>query len=88
MANSSVTPRQSDSGRKEKVKSKAATKNCTHFFAQRVRSVYRKTCNGRVEGLWPLTVLGDRRGDILSVRIAPFHCIACCAANYFRTAWT
>jgi hypothetical protein len=31
------TPPQSGSGRKEQIKSKAAIKNCTHSFAQRVQ---------------------------------------------------
>ena len=38
---------QSGSGRKEQIKSKAAIRNCTHSFAQRVQLFYRKTSNGR-----------------------------------------
>ena len=63
---------QSGSGRKEQAKSKAAIRNCTHSFAQRVQH---QPCRG---GQWQvkgaaLAVLGDRKGAILPPRMAPFH---------------
>ena len=48
------TPPQSGSGRKEQTKSKAAIRNCTHSFAQRVQSAYCQAFYGRVEGPRPL----------------------------------
>ena len=38
----SETPPQSGSGRKEQIKSKAAIRNCTHSFAQRVQYRFRR----------------------------------------------
>ena len=37
-----VTPPQSGSGRKKQIKSKAAIRNCTHSFAQRVQYRFRR----------------------------------------------
>ena len=48
------TPPQSGSGRKEQTKSKAAIRNCTHSFAQRVQPAYCQAFYGRVEGPRPL----------------------------------
>ena len=48
------TPPQSGSGRKEQTKSKAAIRNCTHSFAQRVQSAYCQASDGGVEGVRPL----------------------------------
>ena len=48
------TPPQSGSGRKEQTKSKAAIRNCTHSFAQRVQSAYCQASDGGVEGARPL----------------------------------
>ena len=50
------TPPQSGSGRKEQTKSKAAIRNCTHSFAQRVQSAYCQAFYGRVEGRGPSCV--------------------------------
>ena len=38
----SETPPQSGSGRKKQIKSKAAIRNCTHSFAQRVQYRFRR----------------------------------------------
>ena len=47
------TPPQSGSGRKEQPKSKAAPRNCTHSFAQRVQSAYCQAFYGRGGGRGP-----------------------------------
>ena len=52
---------QSGSGRKKQIKSKAAIRNCTHSFAQRVQLFYRKTSNGRSRAQ-PLRSWGIERG--------------------------
>ena len=41
-ADAFVTPPQSGSGRKKQIKSKAAIRNCTHSFAQRVQYRFRR----------------------------------------------
>lgn len=79
LANSFVTLQQSDSGRKKHIKSKAATKFGRQFFAQRVQHRLRRHDQWRVKGA-ALAVLGDRKGVILPIRIAPFHYAARCAA--------
>ena len=61
---------QSGSGRKEQAKSKAAIRNCTHSFAQRVQH---QPCRG---GQWQvkgaaLAVLGGLKGGHSSVKNGP-----------------
>ena len=41
-ADAFVTPPQSGSGRKKQIRSKAAIRNCTHSFAQRVQYRFRR----------------------------------------------
>ena len=40
--NAPLTPPQSGSGRKEQIRSKAAIRNCTNSFAQRVQYRFRR----------------------------------------------
>ena len=54
------TPPQSGSGRKEQPKSKAAIRNCTHSFAQRVQSAYCQASDGGVEGVRPPRAFSHR----------------------------
>ena len=70
-AHPTVTPPQSGSGRKKQTRSKAAIRNCTHSFAQRVQH---QPCRGgqwQVKGV-ALAVLGNRKGAILPLRMALF----------------
>ena len=67
----SETPPQSGSGRKKQIKSKAAIRNCTHSFAQRVQLFYRKTSNGRSR-TQSLRSLGVPKGVFSTVENTPF----------------
>ena len=50
-----------------------------------MQSVYCEVCSGGVDELRSLTVLGDQKGAILPVRMAPFHHAAYRAAIFHKT---